>query len=81
MQEYEAWIGDRDDPELTRAPNIKKWVDLCVEASVMFGKSLSVAKEQKQFMIDAGMTDVHDDVFTVSGAIIQRKLTVNLTEC
>ena len=78
MQEYEAWIGDRDDPELTKAPNIKKWVDLCVEASVMFGKSLSVAKEQKQYMIDAGLTDVHDDVFTVNAAILRYKPNATL---
>ncbi|RDI88493.1 hypothetical protein Vi05172_g1412 [Venturia inaequalis] len=65
MQEYEAWVGDQDDPDMTRAPNIKKWVDLVVEASIMFGKSVKVAKEQRQFMIDAGFTDVQDDVFTV----------------
>ncbi|KAE9982269.1 hypothetical protein EG327_005901 [Venturia inaequalis] len=66
MQEYEAWVGDQDDPDMTRAPNIKKWVDLVVEASIMFGKSVKVAKEQRQFMIDAGFTDVQDDVFTVN---------------
>lgn len=71
MQEYEAFIGDKDDPELTRAPNVKKWVDLVVEASEMFGKSVSIAKEQKQFMIDAGFTDVHDDVFTVRADVLR----------
>lgn len=71
MQEYEAWVGDQDDPDMTRAPNIKKWVDLVVEASIMFGKSVKVAKEQRQFMIDAGFTDVQDDVFTVNAPALE----------
>lgn len=65
MQEYVTWLGDKDDPEMVNTPNIRKWVDLCVDMSVMLGKSLNVAEEQKQYMIDAGFMDVHDDAFAV----------------
>ncbi|QDS75617.1 hypothetical protein FKW77_006625 [Venturia effusa] len=65
MQEYEAFIANRDDPDMSRAPNIKKWIDLMIEASVIFGKSVKIAKEQEQLMIDAGFMNVRDDVFTV----------------
>lgn len=65
MQEYEAWIGSEKDPAMESAQNVKKWVDLCEEASVRFGKRLSAAGDQKEYMINAGFIDVHDEVYKV----------------
>jgi len=38
---------------------------LCNEASVKFGKSISIAREQKQRLIDAGFHDVRDNIYKV----------------
>jgi Methyltransferase domain len=65
IQEYEAYIYSDDDPKREKFPNIAKWVNLCNEASVKFGKSLDIAPKQKQHFIDAGFHDVHDDVYKV----------------
>ncbi|OAP59306.1 hypothetical protein AYL99_06604 [Fonsecaea erecta] len=65
MQEYETWLKSDDDPDLVRAPYLKRWQDEVNEASRVFGKDLDVAKEQKQRLIDAGFTDVRDDVYKV----------------
>ena len=39
IQEYEAYIYSEDDLKREKCPNITKWVNLCNEASVKFGKS------------------------------------------
>ncbi|KAF2207818.1 hypothetical protein CERZMDRAFT_102084 [Cercospora zeae-maydis SCOH1-5] len=54
MQEYEAWISSDDDPHLTRAPNTKLWQELIDEASSKFGKRMNVAREQKEWIAEAG---------------------------
>jgi len=38
---------------------------LCNEASTKFGKSISSAPEQKQYMIDAGFYNVSDKIYKV----------------
>jgi SAM-dependent methyltransferase len=71
FQEYEASIyseKNQDDAEQAKSPNVDKWVTLCTEASVKFGKSLDVVSEQKQHLIDAGFHDIHDDVYKVCWA-------------
>jgi hypothetical protein len=35
------------------------------EASIKFGKRFNVAEFQKQYLIDAGFIDVHDDIYKV----------------
>jgi hypothetical protein len=64
MQEYEAWISS-DDDSIDNAPYVKRWQELCDEASIKFGKRLNVAHEQKQRLTDAGFTDVRDDIYKV----------------
>lgn len=66
MQEYEAWISSEDDPELTKAPNVKHWQELVDEASSRFGKRMNVAQYQKQWIEEAGFEDVRDDIVKVS---------------
>ncbi len=69
FQEYEAYIfsENQDDPGQSKCPNIDKWVNLCTEASVKFGKTLHVVPKQKQHLIDACFDDIHDDVYKVCG--------------
>ncbi|KAL4795164.1 hypothetical protein BDV19DRAFT_389563 [Aspergillus venezuelensis] len=43
-----------DDESAQKATNKQRWHDLLVEASQKFGKEFSVAKNYKQWMIDAG---------------------------
>jgi ubiquinone/menaquinone biosynthesis C-methylase UbiE len=63
-QEHEVGVFS-DDGTDEKAVDIKKWFSLLNEASLKFGKKLSVAQEQKQLMIDAGFVDVRDDVYKV----------------
>jgi SAM-dependent methyltransferase len=65
LQEYEAWIWQIDDSEGKGIPNITKWLVFIDEASTKIGKRINVATEQKQRLINAGFTDVHDDVYPV----------------
>jgi len=65
VDEYESYISSDDDPNLEKIPNITKWLALCNEASAKFGKSISIAPEQKQYMIDAGFHNVRDDIYKV----------------
>jgi ubiquinone/menaquinone biosynthesis C-methylase UbiE len=64
VQEHEVQI-DSDDDTVEQATGARKWFDLLNEASLKFEKKLDVAKEQKQYMIDAGFVDVKDDVYKV----------------
>lgn len=61
-----------DDPNLEKIPNIVKWVALCNEASAKFGKSISIAPEQKQHLIDAGFHDVRDDIYKVCQGLMPK---------
>jgi len=59
MQEYETWIRS-DDATLNNCPNVQMWQQKVDEASIMFGKRLNVAGEQKEKMVNAGFEDVTD---------------------
>lgn len=62
MQENDAWF-QRDDgscPEWT-----KLFLEKLDEASILSGRRLNVARDQKQYMIDAGFVNVHDEIFRV----------------
>jgi len=63
-QEHEVQVAS-DDDTIEKAVEVIKWFNLVNEASVKFGKKLDIAKEQKQYMIDAGFVDVRDDVYKV----------------
>jgi len=65
IQEFETYVGSDDDPNLEKTPNIVKWAALCNEASAKSGRSISIAPEQKQHMIDAGFHDIRDDIYKV----------------
>jgi hypothetical protein len=65
IQEYESYIASDNDPNHDKIPNITRWVALCNEASVKFGKPIAIALEQKQYMINAGFQDVRDDIYQV----------------
>ncbi|EED22085.1 conserved hypothetical protein [Talaromyces stipitatus ATCC 10500] len=60
MQENDAWF-QRDDgscPEWTQM-----FLEKLDEASILSGRRLNVARDQKQYMIDAGFINVHDVIF------------------
>uniref|UniRef100_A0A093XFV1 Cyclin-dependent kinase-like 5 n=1 Tax=Talaromyces marneffei PM1 TaxID=1077442 RepID=A0A093XFV1_TALMA len=60
MQENDAWF-QRDDgscPEWTQL-----FLEKLDEASILSGRRLNVARDQKQYMIDAGFVNVHDEIF------------------
>jgi trans-aconitate methyltransferase len=65
IQEYETSFYSEDDPELSKAPNCKKWEILANEAGERAGRTFSIAQEQKQKLIDAGFEDVYDDGYKV----------------
>ncbi|KAF2434307.1 methyltransferase, partial [Tothia fuscella] len=65
MQEYQAMVGSEDDPSMKKYPNIQYWVDLVCEGSIMFKKTLHIAKDMKQWMIDAGFEDVREEIYKV----------------
>lgn len=66
MQEYDAWIYSDTDPKMEQAPNIDQLQQLCDEASKKHGKHFNNSEFQKQWMIDAGFTNVQEVVFKVS---------------
>lgn len=65
MQEYDAWIFS-DDDSCDRAPWTMEWVDKLDGASKAYGKQINVAKNHRQWMIDAGFEDVKERVYRVS---------------
>jgi hypothetical protein len=71
MQEYEVQVKS-DDDTINDAKWVVEWLQLLNEASVKFGKKLNVAKMQKQYMIDAGFVDVHDDIYKVCAGLVDR---------
>lgn len=66
-QEHETQVAS-DDGTAEEATELRNWLDSVVEASEKFGKTLNVAKKQKQWMIDAGFVDVKDDIYKVFGS-------------
>lgn len=59
-----------DDNTLEMAPNLVKWPKLLNEASVKFGKHLNIAEDCKQWMINAGLKNVRQEVYKVCGFYI-----------
>lgn len=62
MQENDAWFqcDDGTCPEWT-----KVFLEKLDEASILSGRRLNVARDQKQHMIDAGFINVRDEIFKV----------------
>ncbi|RJE24866.1 Methyltransferase [Aspergillus sclerotialis] len=58
------WFSD-DDPDMERAPSIRKWARLQQEASIKFGKELDIAHLHKRQLIDTGFQDVHEQVHKI----------------
>ncbi|BDD55388.1 hypothetical protein MAP00_000910 [Monascus purpureus] len=54
-----------DDDTLSRATYLLEWRDRLVEASEKFGKRMGVAKNYKQWMIDAGFENVREEIYKV----------------
>ena len=65
MQEYEAWLKSDDGSINRHGKTILEVQRLMDEASIKFGKRFNVAEQQKQYLIDAGFVDVHDDIYKV----------------
>jgi SAM-dependent methyltransferase len=65
MQEFQTTIYSDDDPLLLKAPNTKRWTLLCCEAAEKVGYFGSIAEIQRLKLIDAGFTDVHEDLYKV----------------
>jgi len=54
-----------DDATEENAPNIMEWVRLQIEATVKFGKEMDITHKYKQWLIDAGFTNVQEDIYKV----------------
>lgn len=65
MQEFEICLQSDDDPDIVQAPYIKQFQEEVHKASRVFGRELDVARQQKQYLIDAGFVQVQDDVYKV----------------
>ncbi len=76
VQEYESYIACDNDPNNEKIPNITKWVAILNEASAKFGKPISIARQQKQYMADAGFHDVQDEIFLVGYAVMAHVLSL-----
>lgn len=55
-----------DDESIERAPNLLEWRDRLIEASGKFGKQMGVSPRYKHWMINAGFTEVTEEVYKVS---------------
>jgi trans-aconitate methyltransferase len=64
-QEHDVRI-ESDDGTVVNAPHLERFFQLIDEASVRNGKMMDkVAERQKEWMIQAGFVDVHDQVYKV----------------
>ncbi|PQE20072.1 TAM domain methyltransferase protein [Rutstroemia sp. NJR-2017a BBW] len=64
-QEHDVRI-ESDDGSVVNAPHLERFFQLIDEASVRNGKMMDkVAERQKEWMIQAGFVDVHDQVYKV----------------
>jgi trans-aconitate methyltransferase len=72
MQEYEAWVKSDDDSMDRNGKSILEVQQLVDEASIKFGKRFNVAELQKQYLIDAGFIDVHDDIYKVCASSVDQ---------
>ncbi|KAL1893852.1 hypothetical protein Cpir12675_003920 [Ceratocystis pirilliformis] len=64
IQEYDAWVFS-DDDSCDRARWTMDWVDKLDIASRKFGRTMNVARFHKQWMIDAGFEDVHEEIVRI----------------
>ncbi|RMJ28403.1 Methyltransferase [Aspergillus sp. HF37] len=58
-------VAFADDDSMDRAPNISEWTRLHNEACEKFGKRMDIAHCQRQWMIDAGFTNVKEEIFKI----------------
>lgn len=66
LEVAEATVGIFcDDKTIERVPNLLKWRDLLYEASRKFGKPMGVVCECKEWLIEAGFTNVREDIYKV----------------
>jgi hypothetical protein len=66
--EYADFVGDEfysDDGTLQNAPTLVEWASLNAEAFHKFGKEISIAKDYKKHMIDAGFKNVREEIYKV----------------
>ncbi len=63
-QEHEVQVAS-DDGTAEEAVEVRQWFDMVVNASKKWGKSSDIAKQQEQWMKDAGFVDVRDDIYKV----------------
>jgi trans-aconitate methyltransferase len=54
-----------DDDTIERAPSLLEWRDRLIEASHIFNKPMGVAKNYKQWIIDAGFVNVKEEIYKV----------------
>lgn len=64
MQEHECWLNS-DDDTMKQAKWCQEWIRNVDEASSKIGKRLNVAHLHRQWMIDAGFSDVSEDVYKI----------------
>ena len=55
-----------DDDTAKLAPSFHEWRDRLIEASGKFGRTMGVAQNYKQWLVDAGFEDVHEEIYKVS---------------
>lgn len=70
IQDYEATIFSNDDPNLSRAPNAKKWVERLNYGSSQFGKELDMAPLLEPLLVDVGFVDVQEKIQKVREKLI-----------
>ncbi|KAF1827469.1 S-adenosyl-L-methionine-dependent methyltransferase [Dissoconium aciculare CBS 342.82] len=65
IQDYDTAIYAYNDPDLETAPRTREWQVLVNLAAERSGRTMNVAHRQKQWMIEAGYQDVHEEVVQV----------------
>lgn len=65
LQEFESWIYSDDDPELTKAPTLKRYMEIANQTATEIGKGINIAYHVNQGLINAGFEDVREEVYKV----------------
>jgi hypothetical protein len=66
MEVADATVGVFcDDETISRAPNLLEWRDRLIEASNIFGKPMGVARNYREWLVEAGFVNVKEDVYKV----------------
>lgn len=63
-QDHDVRVSS-DDDTLEKAKDWVNWMKTVNETAEKFGKILNVGPRQKQWMIDAGFEEVHEEIFKV----------------